>query len=305
MAINVTHLRSFFHVAEALSFTKAAANARVSQPTLTRQIAALEKAYGVQLIDRTTSRVDLTQEGHRLLALCGPVFRGLDLTEEFLKSQHTRSIRIDAVLCESLPVLLTRAYESFPRLRFDVRTMGSSIVLRNLMARETDFGFLTLPETPFPKELEVFPAYHGRLVALVRNDDPWAGRSAISFAELSGKRVILGADEGAARRLVDRNLEMLGIETEVVQVVNSGELMLDLVARGIGVGVTGGTGMGVTGSTGLCDHGWCKVLRFEEDSTRIEVHFACRAERLRTQPFKSFYKLAKSTIELAGPAPAQ
>ena len=288
MAINVTHLRSFCHVAEALSFTKAAETARVSQPTLTRQIAALERAYGVQLIDRTTSRVDLTQEGHRLLDLCRPVFRGLEDTEEFLKSQHTRSIRIDAVMCAVLPELLSHAYDKFPNLRFDVRGASSTHVLRQLSERRTDFGFLTLPPPPLPVDLEHLLVYRSRLVAMVDNGHPWASRGEISFRELDGQRVILGDAAGASRRLVDQNFERFGIAPNIVQVVNSFQLMIDLVERGIGIAVTGGTGVG--------DQRFGNVLTFEEASTTIDVHLACRAERLRTQPFRSFFTLAKSTI---------
>ena len=288
MAINVTHLRSFFHVAEALSFTKAAETARVSQPTLTRQIAALERAYGVELVDRTTSRVDLTQEGHRLLDLCRPVFRGLEDTEEFLKSQHTRSIRIDAVMCAVLPELLSHAYEKFPNLRFDVRGASSTDVLRQLSERRTDFGFLTLPPPPLPEGLEHLLVYRSRLVAMVDKGHPWASRGAISFRELAGQRVILGDAAGASRRLVDQNFERFGIAPNVVQVVNSFQLMIDLVERGIGIAVTGGTGVG--------DRRFGNVLTFEEASTTIDVHLACRRERLRTQPFRSFFNLAKSTI---------
>ena len=288
MAINVTHLRSFCHVAEALSFTKASETARVSQPTLTRQIAALERAYGVQLIDRTTSRVDLTQEGHRLLDLCRAVFRGLEDTEEFLKSQHTRSIRIDAVMCAVLPELLSHAYENFPNLRFDVRGSSSNHVLRQLLERRTDFGFLTLPPPPLPEGLEHLLVYRSRLVAMVANGHPWASRDVISFRELDGQRVILGDAAGASRRLVDQNFERFGIAPNVVQVVNSFQLMIDLVERGIGIAVTGGTGVG--------DQRFGNVLTFEEASTTIDVHLACRAERLRTQPFRSFFTLAKSTI---------
>ncbi|POF28135.1 LysR family transcriptional regulator [Roseibium marinum] len=288
MAINVTHLRSFFHVASVRSFTKAARAAHVSQPTLTRQIMTLEKAYGIPLLDRTTSRVDLTQEGHQLLDLCQSVFRGLDEIETFLKSQHTRSIRIDAVLCEVVSDILMLAHHGFPQMRFDLRTLPSTEVLDSLLERTTDFGLLTLPPSP-PPELEHFLLYRGRLVALVGKSHPWAGRGAISFRELQGQKIILGSRAGESRRLIDRNFELLGVEAQIVQVVDSSELMVDLVERGVGIGVAGGTGL-ITERLGI-------GLTFEEETTAIDVHFACRAERLITQPFRAFFGVVKGSID--------
>ncbi|WBU53742.1 LysR family transcriptional regulator [Paracoccus sp. SCSIO 75233] len=289
MAINVTHLRSFYYVAEARSFTRAAQEARVSQPTLTRQVSALEADYGVPLLDRTTSRVDLTQEGHQLLDLCRPVFSRLDEIETFLKRQHTRSIRLDVVLCEVVSEILTLAYETFPDLTFNVRTLPSTNVMENLLDRAADFGLLTLP-ADVPPEIEHFLVYRARLVALVAKSHPWSRRRSISFRELDGQRIILGHTAGASRQLIDRNFTLHDVRPQVVQVIDSSELMIDLAERGVGIAVTGATGI-IEKRLGLS-------LEFEEESTSIDVHFACRAERLRTQPFKAFFTFAKRHIAL-------
>jgi DNA-binding transcriptional LysR family regulator len=75
--MELRHLRYFVAVAEALSFTKAAENLRLAQPSLTRQIKDLEAEIGGRLFDRSGKRISLTQEGgsflpdaRRLLAEC-------------------------------------------------------------------------------------------------------------------------------------------------------------------------------------------------------------------------------------------
>ncbi len=60
--MELRHLRYFVAVAEALSFTKAAENLRLAQPSLTRQIKDLEAEIEVRLIDRSGKGISLTQE---------------------------------------------------------------------------------------------------------------------------------------------------------------------------------------------------------------------------------------------------
>lgn len=66
MDIELRHLRSFLVVAEELNFTRAAAELRVTQPSLTRTIRKLEEILGVRLFDRNTRRVILTPSGEQL-----------------------------------------------------------------------------------------------------------------------------------------------------------------------------------------------------------------------------------------------
>jgi DNA-binding transcriptional LysR family regulator len=65
--MELRHLHYFVAVAEALSFTKAAKNLNLAQPSLTRQIKDLEAEIGVQLIDRSGQRISLTPEGEYFL----------------------------------------------------------------------------------------------------------------------------------------------------------------------------------------------------------------------------------------------
>jgi epsilon-lactone hydrolase len=77
-AIELRHLRSFVAVAEELNFGRAAARLYVSQPALSRQIRALERLVGCDLLRRSTHRVELTVAGEALLDRARDVLRGLD-----------------------------------------------------------------------------------------------------------------------------------------------------------------------------------------------------------------------------------
>ena len=72
------HLRAFVAVAEELNFGRAAARLYLSQPALSRQIRALERLLGCELLRRSTHRVELTVAGSALLDRARRLLADLD-----------------------------------------------------------------------------------------------------------------------------------------------------------------------------------------------------------------------------------
>ena len=76
--VELRHLRAFVAVAGELNFGRAAERLYITQPALSRQIRALEKALGCELLRRTTHLVELTLAGEALLDRSQEVLRGVD-----------------------------------------------------------------------------------------------------------------------------------------------------------------------------------------------------------------------------------
>jgi monoterpene epsilon-lactone hydrolase len=77
-AIELRHLRAFVAVAEELNFGRAASKLYLSQPALSRQIRALERLVGCDLLRRSTHQVELTLGGEALLDRVRRLLAGLD-----------------------------------------------------------------------------------------------------------------------------------------------------------------------------------------------------------------------------------
>src|SRR4029453_3328067 len=77
-AIELRHLRSFVAVAEELNFGRAAARLYISQPALSRQIRALERLVGCDLLRRSTHQVELTLAGDALLGRARELLHDVD-----------------------------------------------------------------------------------------------------------------------------------------------------------------------------------------------------------------------------------
>lgn len=76
--IDLNNIRTLIVVARERSFTRAAAQLRVSQSAVSHTIRGLEEKLGLRLLTRTTRGVSLTEAGERLLAKIGPYFDGID-----------------------------------------------------------------------------------------------------------------------------------------------------------------------------------------------------------------------------------
>lgn len=84
--MELRHLRYFLAVSEALSFTKAAAQLRVAQPALSRQVQALEDELGVDLLRRSRQGVTLTAEGKLFLKEAAGLLKHADEAVEKVRA---------------------------------------------------------------------------------------------------------------------------------------------------------------------------------------------------------------------------
>src|SRR6187551_2970788 len=125
--MELRHLRYFVAVAEILNFTKAAAQLRLAQPSLTRQIHNLEEEIGVRLLNRSKSHVALTEEGRSFLADARRVLTLAD--ESVLAVQRLSRGETGRLTSATSPVL-------------NLFDMSPGAQLQALDARKIDLGFV-------------------------------------------------------------------------------------------------------------------------------------------------------------------
>ncbi|WP_214407751.1 LysR family transcriptional regulator [Pseudonocardia lacus] len=90
MDVELRHLRCFVAIVDAGGFTDAAVDLGVSQPAVSRALAALEDALGARLLRRTSRRVVLTAAGERVLARARRVLAEVDDLAREARSQPGR-----------------------------------------------------------------------------------------------------------------------------------------------------------------------------------------------------------------------
>ena len=144
--------RAFLAVAEESSLSAAAAALRVTQPTITRQIAALEKALNVSLFERSGRSVSLTPSGLELLDHVRAMATGanqLSLAASGKSQAIDGRVRIsasDMTAAYLLPPILTELRQAAPQLKIDIVADNN---VSDLIHREADIAVRHIrPEHP-------------------------------------------------------------------------------------------------------------------------------------------------------------
>jgi DNA-binding transcriptional LysR family regulator len=171
MALDFRALRYFVAVAEELHFTRAAERLYIAQPALSEQIRRLEGELGVELLRRTTRRVELTAAGEEFLSRARRILAEADeaLADASRAARgETGRIRVATGATaglELVPRVLRAFREARPRVHVDLRQSDWEDYTAGLRDGSADAAFLWLP---FEREGLSFATLHvePRVVAL-------------------------------------------------------------------------------------------------------------------------------------------
>jgi DNA-binding transcriptional LysR family regulator len=148
-------LIKFLAVAEAGSFSEAAAQLHVSQPAITLAVAALERSYGVKLHVRKKYSVELTPQGEMVARTAKKIAAEMDKLQAELAHESARE-HYQVGIIDSIARLLYGAAQESQTLR-DVEVMvdNSRRIINDLLAAKIDAGLITGQSIALNKRLSV------------------------------------------------------------------------------------------------------------------------------------------------------
>ncbi|MFJ6083784.1 LysR family transcriptional regulator [Streptomyces sp. NPDC092369] len=189
--VHVRDLRYFVTVAEELHFTRAAELLYVSQPALSKQIRALERQLGVELLRRDRHGVALTAAGAALLPYARRVLA--DWAEGAVAVAEARAAQRSTLVVGMstspgrgglLPAIRSRFTATHPEAVVRLRQVSWDDPTAGLAAGDADVAFVWLPLPDETRYTWTVVAEEPRLVALPRAH-PLAARAGIDFADLA------------------------------------------------------------------------------------------------------------------------
>lgn len=204
--MNITELRQFSAFAELGSFSEVARKFYSSTPTVARNMASIEKYFGVPLFEREKNRVALTETGRRAAEHVSSLLRELDAAaadvREFDRGMH--SITVASCAPAPLWVLLPRVSRLYPGVEVSSRVAGVAEVKKALGDQRCDVA--VLPRRPDGEGLVAAHLMDEGLRLCVRGDHPLAGRERVTLDELNGYNFLLGNDLGFWNDVVCKRL---------------------------------------------------------------------------------------------------
>jgi len=202
-AVTLTELRYAVALADRRHFGRAAAACFVTQPTLSAQIAKLERTLGVKLFERSSKSVHPTVEGEEIVREARAVLAAAERIVDVARSRSepmTGTWRLGVIPTLApylLPWLVPAIREAFPKLALVVREMKTSLVLAELLEHRIDSGLLALPVEGAGLAAE--PLFEEPFFLLAPESHPLAGRPSVREADLGGELVLL-LEEGHCLR---------------------------------------------------------------------------------------------------------
>lgn len=270
----IRHIRAFLALARAGSFTRAAAELHVSQPTLTVQIQQLESAVGVKLFDRNKRHVALTQAGRDLLV---PLERILIDVEAIATStgellEHRRGLVSVAALPSMAAVLLPRAIkklsQSSPGITVRVHDCVAAAVAAMVKSGQVDFGISS--QTSGDRELTSQVLLIDKLCAVVSPAHPLARQRSIRVRDLARLPLVLMMKDSSSRQTVDLAFNREGLVPTVAYEATYASSVTGMAQAGLGVGILPES---LARTSGL------HRLRIRSDAMTRRIGFVMRAGR--------------------------
>jgi DNA-binding transcriptional LysR family regulator len=272
------HFRYFVAVAENLSFTKAAKQLKMAQPPLSRQISSLEKELGVQLFERRSGKVFLTDPGYRFLNAARLVLEqaasAIDVARQAENGQlGTIRVGLGKGLGDIVSLVINQHMRLFPNIEIDVGDVISGLQRERLISRKIDVGFLHGPASS--PEITSEKLFNERLSVVLPRANPLARRSSLRLNDLSAETFLL-IERPVSTTVHDLTLALIReaelspkiIPTETTCYDDAGAMM-----------VASGRGIYVAVGKNPCHPSFADqliALPLSDPSAFIEVHLAWR-----------------------------
>jgi DNA-binding transcriptional LysR family regulator len=248
--VKIDELSAFIAVAESGSFSTAASELYLTQPAVSKRVAALESSLGVQLFDRIGKSISLTEAGRQLLPRAHHM---LDEMADIQRALSNLSGSVSGILSigtshhiglHRLPPVLQSFNQRYPEVTLDIRFLGSEKVCSEVEHGGLELGIVTLPTAPSPN-LKLVELWHDPLEFVIARGHPLSQIKNPSLQQLLSFPAVLPGAETFTRNILEQTLGDLSPQLQVAISTNYLETLKMLVATGLGWGLLPRTMLGI------------------------------------------------------------
>jgi len=202
-------LRAFLAIVDQGSFSEAAEQLHITQPAISKRLAALEVQLGAELVDRSQRQLKLTDAGTRLLPHARRILDEIHNARIAL-SPSTREVAGKLQIIAShhiglhhLPNWLRRFKRDYPQVSLDLQFMESDAAYAQMRKRGAELAFVTLSDGIDPN-FKVYAQWPDPMAFVVGPEHPLAALEQPTLADLSGHAALLPDTSTGTYRLVSR-----------------------------------------------------------------------------------------------------
>ncbi len=233
-------LKVFETVARNGSFTRAAEELLITQPTVSSQVKQLTKAIGLPLFEQIGKSLYLTDAGQELLITCQDIFEKLNNFEikiADLKGTKQGQLRLAVITTAKyfVPRLLGSFCQIYPGIDVALKVTNHQEIQQRMLANKDDLYVVS--NTKQNIDLTSKPFLNNPLVVVARKDHPLAGKKNLELQELKGQPFIM-REQGSGTR--DSIIELFAEHNIAVKVkleLGSNEAIKQAISGGLGISI--------------------------------------------------------------------
>lgn len=245
--MNLKQLEAFVQVAEGGSFSKAAKELFLTQPTISSHISSLERELNARLFVRNTKEVSLSEDGIKLYKYAKQMLdlqREIEVTFGMDEEGESHAVTIAASTIPAqylLPEVLTRFSERYPQEQIRIQETDSSKVVMQIVDHRVDIGFTgTVLEK---KHCKYIPFYKDELVIIMPNTPKYqelAQGNKEDISWIKKEHVIMREEGSGTRKEAELQLKGAGVKfagLDIIASIENQETIKKSVRQGMGISI--------------------------------------------------------------------
>ncbi|KGP80004.1 MULTISPECIES: LysR family transcriptional regulator [unclassified Paenibacillus] len=197
--MNNSQLQLFVKIAETGSFTRAGQELNMTQPAVSRAISSLENELDVTLIIRDRRNgIVLTDVGQRILVIFRRILQQFDKVQQVVaaeKGLEIGTIRIGSFPMSSahlLPKIIRSIRDRYPQIQFELHEGNILEIQEWLSSRAIDVALIIATDKePIDTAYETLPLYSEEMLAVFRDDEPFANQETLPVQMLDKHPMII------------------------------------------------------------------------------------------------------------------
>ncbi len=246
-------LRVFEVVARHCSFTRAAEELFLTQPTVSMQMKQLTQAVGLPLFEQIGKRLYLTQAGQKLYDTCQEIFQQLaqlEMAVADMKGLKQGRLRLAAVTTTKyfLPRLLGPFCQRYSGIDVSLNFTNHERVLQYLGDNHSDLYILS--QLPEAADVVSYPILENPLVVLAPHDHPLTQQQNIPLQRLAEEPFIMRESGSGTRKAIQQLFDQHGLTIKVRLELSSNEAIKQAIVGGLGLSVLSRHTLALEGTTG-------------------------------------------------------
>ena len=233
-------LKVFEAAARHGSFTRAAEELFLTQPTISMQIKQLTKSVGLPLFEQVGKRLYLTQAGRELFATCRQIFETMDkfqMTIANLKGLKQGQLKLAVITTAKyiIPRLLGPFCQLYSGIDISLQVTNHELILDRMMNNLDDIYIMS--QIPDHFDVNFQPFLENPLVVFAPANHPLAKEKNIPIERLGEERFIMREPGSGTRSAVQTLFEKHGVKVKVKLELGSNEAIKQAIAGGLGISV--------------------------------------------------------------------